>query len=32
MKNGKKDQSIDEIIGNNVRTFRKINGIERKGI
>lgn len=32
MKNGKKDQSIDEIIGNNVRTFRKINGIERKAL
>ena len=30
MKNGKKDQNIDEIIGCNVGMFRKINGIERK--
>ena len=30
MKNKKKNQSIDEIIGNNVKTFRKLNGIERK--
>ena len=30
MDSGKKNKSIDEIIGNNVKTFRKLNGIGRK--
>ncbi len=30
MKNGKRNKSIDEIVGNNIRTFRRVNGIDRK--
>ena len=32
MKVGKKDQSVDKIIENNIKVFRDIHGISRKDL